>query len=122
MPAVKVRVPLDHTSDASVPKDVRVRAPEFQTAVGTARMYAPSEDEAVCICALVLALTTAASEVEAVPTVVETPAVAVLVLAFMRATTELEAFVIWLFVLALIALSDAVMAEAMEVVAVVMSD
>ncbi len=70
---VRVRVPLPQTSEASVPNEVRVRAPDAQTLVGTNEIAeetdeiaAPREVEA----RLVFAFTSATTELEALPTVV----------------------------------------------------
>jgi hypothetical protein len=80
---VSVRVPFTHTSAARVPKVVSERLPDAQTAAGIAVMEdaidvsdAPSELEAMSVCAF---------------TFVVTPAVAVLVFPLTTAATEVEA-------------------------------
>jgi len=90
---VSVRVPALHTSVASEPSEVSVRAPEAQTAAGipaieetTEESVEPSEEDAANTMLLVLALTTAATDEDAV-------AMALLVLLFTLAATEVEAFV-----------------------------
>jgi hypothetical protein len=93
---VRVRVPFVHTSAASVPNVVRLRVPFAHTAAGRFKICAESDVEAVNICAFVFPFTTAAIELEAVPTV--------------------------LFVLALMAVWLALMAELRELVAVCTSD
>ncbi len=72
---VRVRVPLVHTSAASVPNPVKVRVPAAQTAVGIEVMEVvideserPSDDDAVRTERLVFAFITAASDDDAIPT------------------------------------------------------
>ncbi len=72
---MSVLVPLVQTSAASVPKPVRVRVPAAQTLAGIEVIdeaievrEAPKDEEAAVTIVLVLVLTTAASEVEALRT------------------------------------------------------
>ncbi len=64
-PLVSVRVPYAQISATRVPKVVRERDVDDHTAVG---MVEARDDEAVRIAEVVLALMTAASELDAVPT------------------------------------------------------
>jgi hypothetical protein len=93
---VNSRVPLFHTSAASVPKVVKLRDPYAHIVAGRDVIILPIDVEAV----FVLALTNVTIELEALATVLlvfplMTAAKldeAVLVLALTKATTELEAF------------------------------
>ncbi len=91
---MRVRVPLVHTSAASVPKPVRVRVPAAQTLAGIEVMEEaievrddPRDDEAV----LVFALTSATTEEEAVATTVLVLLFTLAVPAVTAAASEVDA-------------------------------